>query len=93
MQAAIWGMEHFAPYLRGHPFILYTDNQPQEELGHIQAQTLNQLQEAMPKFQLRIVYKKGYEMPTDYLSRNIIDAICYSGYALTSNANTRTSNH
>jgi RNase H-like domain found in reverse transcriptase len=26
MQAAIWGMEHFATYLRGQKFTLYTDH-------------------------------------------------------------------
>ena len=26
MQAALWGMDHFDTYLRGRPFILFTDH-------------------------------------------------------------------
>ena len=34
--------------------------------------TLNQLQEAMLTFDFKIVYKKGTEMPANFLSRNMV---------------------
>ena len=35
MQAGIWGMEHFAVYLKGSPFTLYSDYKPLEKLGKV----------------------------------------------------------
>ncbi len=35
------------------------------------------LQEAMNTFDFDIIYKKGSEMPADYLSRNLISAISW----------------
>jgi hypothetical protein len=67
MQATIWGMEHFADV----PPLYPVHRSPPEKLGHVQAKTLNQLQEAMQKFHFQIMYKKGSEMPIDYLSCNI----------------------
>jgi hypothetical protein len=43
MQAAIWGMEHFATYLRGWKFTLYTDHRPLEKLGKVHTMMLNRL--------------------------------------------------
>jgi hypothetical protein len=37
--------------------------------------TLNCLQEPMQKFQFQIICKKGSEMPTNYLSRNLVHSI------------------
>jgi len=78
MQAAIWGMEHFATYLRGRRFTLYTDHRPLEKLGKVHTKTLNRLQEAMNTFDFEIIYKKGSEMPADYLSRNLVSAISWN---------------
>ncbi len=75
MQAAIWGMEHFSTYLLGRKFTLYTNHRPLEKLGKVHTKTLNRLQEAMNTFDFEIIYKKGSEMPADYLSRNLIRAI------------------
>ena len=47
MQAALWGMDHYDTYLRGQPFILFTDHRPLEKLGKVHFKTLNRLQEAM----------------------------------------------
>ena len=75
MQAAIWGMEHFETYLRGKHFILYSDHKPLEKLGKVHTRTFNRLQELMNEFDFEICYKKGSEMPADFLSRNAVDAI------------------
>ena len=75
MQAALWGMDHYDTYLRGRPFILFTDHRPLEKLGKVHSKTLNRLQEAMGRYNFEIVYKKGSEMPADYLSRNVVAAV------------------
>ena len=77
MQAAIWGMEHFATHLKGRHFTLFTDHKPLEKLGKVHTRTLNRLQEAMNTYDFEIIYKKGSEMPADFLSRNVIDAISW----------------
>ncbi len=82
MQAAIWGMEHFETYLRGRKFTLFTDHRPLEKLGKVHTKTLNRLQEAMNTFDFEIVYKKGSEMPADYLSRNLVNAISWEASEL-----------
>jgi hypothetical protein len=75
MQAAIWGMDHFSTYLKGRHFTLFSDHKPLEKLGKVHTRTLNRLQEAMNTFDFEIMYKKGSEMPADFLSRNVIDSI------------------
>ena len=78
MQAAIWAMEHFDTHLRGRHFTLFTDHRPLEKLGKVHTKTLNRLQEAMLTFDFEIVYKKGSEMPADFLSRNlVVDSISF----------------
>jgi hypothetical protein len=71
MQAALWGMDHFCNYLKGRHFTLFTDHKPLEKLEKRHTRTLNRLQEAMNIFDFEVVYKKGSEMPADFLSRNI----------------------
>ncbi len=61
MQVAIWGMEHFATYLRGRQFTLNMDHRPLEKLGKVHTKMLNRLQESMNTFDFEIVYKKGSE--------------------------------
>lgn len=82
MQAAIWGMDHFSTYLIGRHFTLFTDHKPLEKLGKVHTRTLNRLQEAMNTFDFEIIYKKGSEMPADFLSRNVIDAISWDNLQL-----------
>jgi hypothetical protein len=82
MQAAIWGMEHFATNLRGRKFTLITDHRPLEKLGKVHTKTLNRLQEIMNAYDFDIMYKKGSEMPADYLSRNIVNAISWDSSTL-----------
>jgi Reverse transcriptase (RNA-dependent DNA polymerase)/RNase H-like domain found in reverse transcriptase/Integrase zinc binding domain/Integrase core domain len=75
MQAAIWGMEHFQVNLKGRHFILFTDHKPLENLGKVHTKTLNRLQEMMNVYDFEIIYKKGSEMPADFLSRNVVSAV------------------
>ena len=77
MQAAVWGMDHFDSYLRGRHFLLFTDHRPLEKLGKVHTKTLNRLQEMMNRFDFEIFYKKGSEMPADYLSRNVVAAVSW----------------
>jgi len=77
MQAAIWGMDHFSTYLRGRKFTLITDHRPLEKLGKVHTKTLNRLQEIMNTYDFEITYRKGSEMPADYLSRNLVAAISW----------------
>ncbi len=75
MQAAIFGMETFEVHLKGRQFKLFTDHKPLEKLGKVHSKTLNRLQQMMNLFSFEIIYKKGEEMPADFLSRNAVDAI------------------
>ncbi len=77
MQAAIWGMDHFSTYLQGRKFTLITDHRPLEKLGKVHTKTLNRLQEVMNTYDFEITYRKGSEMPADYLSRNLVAAISW----------------
>jgi hypothetical protein len=89
MQAAIWGMDHFATYLRGRKFTLIKDHRPLEKLGKVHTKMLNRLQEVMNTYDFDIIYKKGSEMPADYLSCNLVNAISWdaSSLAQAQNAN------
>ena len=87
MQASIWGMDHFSTYLRGRHFTLFTDHKPLEKLGKVHTKTLNRLQEAMNQFDFDIIYKKGSEMPADFLSRNIVAAVGLTNEQLISEQN------
>jgi hypothetical protein len=83
MQAAIFGMETFEVHLRGRHFRLYTDHKPLKKLGKVQTKMLNRLQQMMNQFSFEVIYKKGEEMPADFLSCNAVDAIKFdlSSYA------------
>ena len=83
MQASIWGMEHFFTYLKGRHFTLFTDHKPLEKLGLVHTKTLNRLQEMMNSYDFTIQYKKGSEMPADFLSRNIVSSITWDDLHLT----------
>ena len=75
MQAMVWGMDHFDTYLRGRRFTVFTDHKPLENQTKRQDKTMNRLTEAFLKYNFEIKYKKGSEMPADFLSRNAIDAV------------------
>ncbi len=62
-------MDHFNEYLKGKKFILYRDHKPLEKLGHLHSKTMNRFQTALLEHDFIIQYKKGSDMPADYLSR------------------------
>jgi hypothetical protein len=75
MLACCWGIDHFEVYLRGLKFVIYSDHRPLEKLSCVHTKTLNRLQEKMNNFDFIIQYKKGSEMPADFLSRNALEEI------------------
>ena len=75
MAAMIWAMDHFNTYLRGHHFTVYSDHKPLETAGKKHEKTLSRIGEAFGQWDFEIKYKKGSEMPADFLSRNVVEAI------------------
>jgi len=67
--AAVWGMDFFNEYFKGKCFILYMDHKLLEKLGHLHSKMLNRLQTALLEHDFVKQYKKGSNMPADYLSR------------------------
>jgi transposase InsO family protein len=78
MTGCLWGIDHFKYYLKGRPFFLFTDHQPLVGLGKVHKKTYNRLTEAMNEYNFQMIYKKGEEMPADYLSRNVVSSIVWS---------------
>jgi hypothetical protein len=68
MQAMVWAMDHFDTYLRGRTFTVFTDHKHLETQSKCQGKTMNRLTEAFLKNNLVIMYKKGSEMPAEYLA-------------------------
>jgi len=63
-------MDIFNKYLRWKPFILYTEHKPLENLSHFHNEMLNRLQLALLEHNVIIQYKKGSNMPANYLPRH-----------------------
>ena len=66
----VWAMEYYQEHLRGRRFIVYTDHKPLESMGTLHTKTLKRLTLAMLDVDFEIRYKKGTEMPADFLSRS-----------------------
>jgi len=69
--AIVWGIETFEEYLRGKNFVVYTDHKPLEKMGHLHKKALNRLEEKILEHGCVLQYKKGINMPADFLSRQI----------------------
>jgi transposase InsO family protein len=82
MTACCWGIDHFSTYLRGRKFVLYTDHKPLEKLSTVHTKTLNRLQQTMNEHDFIIQHKPGAQMPSDFLSRNSVNAINLFGQDL-----------
>jgi hypothetical protein len=75
MMACCWGIDHFETSLKGRKFVVYSDHRPLEKLSVVHTKTLNRLQQKMNEYDFIIQYKKGSEMPADFLSRNVLEEI------------------
>ncbi len=62
-------MDHFNKYRKGKKFILYMDHKLLEKLGHLHSKTMNRFQTSLIEHNFIIQYKKGLDMPADYLSQ------------------------
>ena len=82
MYGALWGIEHFQYYLKGRQFLLLTDHKPLTGLGKVHKRTHARLHQAMLDYNFQLIYKKGDEMPADYLSHNVVSAITLSNREL-----------
>jgi len=69
---ASWAMDYFDTYLKGKKIKLFIDHKTLEKLSTIHT---NRLQEQMNIFDFTIHYKKGSEMPEDFLSCIVCDLI------------------
>jgi hypothetical protein len=78
--AVVWAMEYYQEHLRGRRFILYTDHKPLETLGTQHTKAMHRLQPAMMDFE--IGYKKGSEMPADFLSRSFTEISAISALVI-----------
>ena len=51
------------------------EHRPLEKLSTVHKKTLNRLEQAMTEYDFIIQYSKGADMPSDYLSRNVLSSI------------------
>ena len=71
LTAACFGMEKYAPFLRGRHFKLYVDHRPLTGLTGVHAKTYNRLAEKTEEFDFEVIYKKGeLNYGPDYVSRS-----------------------
>ena len=75
MAAITWAMEHFNICLKGRHFTVFSDHKPLETAGKNIERTLNRIKEAFMEWDFTIQYKKGREMPADFLSRHVVESI------------------
>ena len=72
-------MEHFDTFLIIRNFTVFTDHKPLETQSMRQQKTMNRQTEAWTKYDFDIKYKKGCEMPADFLSHKAVEAVGISG--------------
>ena len=76
LQAVVWALEHFGPYLRHSTFEVVTDHRPVANLSQQQLKSLHRLHEKMLEFPCVIKYRPGVlNDVADALSRNAINAV------------------
>jgi hypothetical protein len=56
-------------------FTVFSDHKPLETSGKKHNKMLSRIQEAFMQWDFEIKYEEGIEMPADYLSRNVVEAI------------------
>ena len=62
--------------------MLFTDHRPLAGLSKVHKRAYQCLTKAMNQYDFEMIYKKGEEMPPDYLSRNVISAISWSNHKM-----------
>ena len=76
LQAVIWALDHFGPYLRHNTFSVITDHRPVANLSQQQLKSLHRLHEKMLEFPCTIQYRPGVLNDiADALSRNPVDSL------------------
>ena len=71
LQAIVWALNHFGPYLRHNTFTVLTDHKPVANLSQQQLKSLHRLHEKMLEFPCTIVCRPGIlNDVADALSRN-----------------------
>jgi hypothetical protein len=60
------GMDNFNEYLKGKPFILYTNNTPMRQLGHLHIKTFNLLQTALMDHDFITQNKQTSNLPSQF---------------------------
>ena len=71
LQAVVWAMDHFSPYLKGQQFQVLTDHKPVVLLSKAHQKTLNRLHLKMHEFPCVVRYRPGpHNGAADALSRN-----------------------
>ena len=75
MSPVVWGISFYDEYVREKHFTLYMDYKWLVKFGHLNNKTLNYLQLAMLENDFQIQYKKGDNMPFDFLSHTQIDEV------------------
>lgn len=76
LQAVLWALDHFGPYLRHATFEVVTDHRPVAHLSQQQLKSLHRLHEKMLEFPCVIKYRPGVLNDiADALSRNPISAV------------------
>jgi hypothetical protein len=67
--AAVWAIKTFANHPRGQRFVLFTDHRPLQKVAMAPAKILNEFRMLGLEFDFITQYKKGINMPADFLSR------------------------
>jgi hypothetical protein len=71
LQSACWNIEYFSHYLRGKPFILYTDHAPLTKLSTVHSRTLHRLHHLLNEYSFEIRHIEGKKNSVaDFLSRS-----------------------
>ena len=71
LQAAVWAIDHFSHYLKGRPFVLYTDHAPLTKLSQVHTKTLHRLHALLNEYHFEMKHVSGKKNAVaDFLSRS-----------------------
>ena len=75
VEVMTWAMEPFNTYIKGRHFTVFSHHKTLETSGKKHERSLNRIKEVFVELDFTIQYKKGSEMPADFLSRNVAESI------------------